>query len=140
VTKAKLDPNLSLMEGKAFYNRVVQNDTGGFTGDILQIPGFGKVYAGCTTGGAQTIFNNTTADPIAVWIDDGGPDPTNVVLGGGGGFTTIPTDPKASDMVTFQVGRGTAADPDHRLATIVVASTHGSGNCVYQAQAFAQSK
>ena len=131
----------SFMEGRALYNRVVQPDTGGFTGDILVVPGFGKVYGGCDPTGAQTIFNNTTPDPIHVWVDDGSGDPVGApVVPGGGGSTTIPTDPKALDLVTFQVGRGTAADADFRLATIVVTSSWNGDQCIYQAQAVAQSK
>ena len=131
----------SFMEGRAVYNRVVQADTGGFTGDILVVPGFGKVYGGCDPTGAQTIFNNTTPDPIHVWVDDGSGDPVGApVVAGGGGSTTIPTDPKPLDRVIFQVGRGTAADADFRLATIVVTSSWDGNQCIYQAQAVAQSK
>jgi hypothetical protein len=125
-------------KGKVLFNRVVQNATGGFTGDILDVPGFGTVYAGCAAGGASTIFHNTQADPIHIWVDDGSADPSQVVLPGGGGHTTIPTDPKAADRIIFQAGRGTAADADHRLVTIVVTSTGNGTNCIYQAQAVAQ--
>jgi hypothetical protein len=139
-----LESSLGLIEGKgqALYNRVVQQAGSGFTGDILQVPGFGKVYAGCDDdpAGARTIFNNNTLDPVHVWVDDGAADPTNVVLQGGGGSTTIPTDAKGSDRVIFQVGRGVATDADHRLATIVVTSSHSAGTCIYQAQALAQTK